>query len=346
MASTINASTSSGLVNTADTSGVLQLQTANTTALSISASQIVSTTNDATISGLTVGRGSNGVSNNTAIGKSALPNASLSGDYNVAVGLQAGNSLTSGQRNTLIGTTAGSSLTTGSYNTFVGCLDSTGGGAAGAAITTGTNNSILGNYTGNQDGLDIRTSNKYIVISDGVGYRHLSMYDGGTVALASAVPVAGTGITFPATQNASSNANTLDDYEEGTWTPTATRFGTAPTGVTYSDRIGTYTKIGNVVTAYFDFTISSISTAGSSQNAITGLPFSAEGSVFPVPNYRACNAVPAGPTATTRLAGYVAGTAIYLETDNIGNAGFGTNGIVNGNWATARASGWVTYRVA
>ena len=41
MASTINASTSSGLVNTADTSGVLQLQTANTTALTIDASQNV-----------------------------------------------------------------------------------------------------------------------------------------------------------------------------------------------------------------------------------------------------------------------------------------------------------------
>jgi hypothetical protein len=30
------------------------------------------------------------------------------------------------------------------------------------------------------------------------------------------------GITFPATQSASSNANTLDDYEEGTFTPTPT----------------------------------------------------------------------------------------------------------------------------
>jgi hypothetical protein len=269
MASTINASTSSGLVNTADTSGVLHLQTANTTALSISAAQIVSTTNDATISGLTVGRGSNGVSNNTAIGKSALPNASLSGDYNVAVGLQAGNSLTSGQRNTLIGTTAGSSLTTGSYNTFVGCLDSTGGGAAGAAITTGTNNSILGNYTGNQDGLDIRTSNKYIVISDGVGYRHLSMYDGGTVALASAVPVAGTGITFPATQNASSNANTLDDYEEGTWTPVPTPGSGSITAYTSS---GNYTKIGRSVIISGQVTLTTVGTAAGVLN-INSFPF-------------------------------------------------------------------------
>ena len=41
MAVTINASTSAGLINTADTSGILQLQTANTTALTIDASQNV-----------------------------------------------------------------------------------------------------------------------------------------------------------------------------------------------------------------------------------------------------------------------------------------------------------------
>jgi hypothetical protein len=42
MAVTINASTSAGLVQTADTSGVLQLQTANTTAVTVDASQNVS----------------------------------------------------------------------------------------------------------------------------------------------------------------------------------------------------------------------------------------------------------------------------------------------------------------
>jgi hypothetical protein len=56
MATTINASTSSGLVSTADTSGVLQLQTANTTAVSISAAQVVNFTNAPTIATLTSGR--------------------------------------------------------------------------------------------------------------------------------------------------------------------------------------------------------------------------------------------------------------------------------------------------
>ena len=54
----------------------------------------------------------------------------------------------------------------------------------------------------------------------------------------------GTGIAFPATQSASSDANTLDDYEEGTWTPTLLVATGTPT---YNYQEGRYTKIGNVV---------------------------------------------------------------------------------------------------
>jgi|GEM_PF-1874294 len=74
------------------------------------------------------------------------------------------------------------------------------------------------------------------------------------------------GITFPATQVASADANTLDDYEEGTWTPSVG--GTA----TYSIQLGRYTKIGNIV--HLEFMLTSNGGAGAS-NAITGLPFSA-----------------------------------------------------------------------
>jgi hypothetical protein len=56
------------------------------------------------------------------------------------------------------------------------------------------------------------------------------------------------GVTFPATQVASADANTLDDYEEGTWTPTAVGQTSAGT-TTYVGRTGTYTKIGNSVNA-------------------------------------------------------------------------------------------------
>lgn len=77
--------------------------------------------------------------------------------------------------------------------------------------------------------------------------------------------VTGGQISFPATQSASADANTLDDYEEGTWTPTVG--GTA----TYTTQTGTYTKIGRLVTANCLLTINVIGTGSTS--VISGLPF-------------------------------------------------------------------------
>lgn len=54
------------------------------------------------------------------------------------------------------------------------------------------------------------------------------------------------GITFPATQVAATDVNTLDDYEEGTFTPTIVGGTTAGVG-TYTNQDGKYTKIGNIV---------------------------------------------------------------------------------------------------
>ena len=73
------------------------------------------------------------------------------------------------------------------------------------------------------------------------------------------------GITFPGTQVAATNVNTLDDYEEGTWAPSVG--GTA----TYASQQGTYTKIGNLVTVSFYMTISSIGTGDTV--IMSGLPF-------------------------------------------------------------------------
>lgn len=81
-------------------------------------------------------------------------------------------------------------------------------------------------------------------------------------------------IKFPATQNPSSDANTLDDYEEGTWTPTISSSGTSPTVSAYEARNGTYTKVGNLVTANC-YIRANISNAGTGTPSITGLPFAA-----------------------------------------------------------------------
>jgi hypothetical protein len=92
-----------------------------------------------------------------------------------------------------------------------------------------------------------------------------------TVALQGASSVAGTGITFPATQSASSDANTLDDYEEGTWTPTISMQSGTSTG---SSGEGTYVKIGRQVTVTVLLSVGTIS-AGAVINGLAGLPFSA-----------------------------------------------------------------------
>jgi hypothetical protein len=89
------------------------------------------------------------------------------------------------------------------------------------------------------------------------------------ISLGNATPTtSGTGITFPATQSASSNANTLDDYEEGTWTPT----DASVAGLNFTVTGAQYVKVGQMVTvtAILQYPTTS-STAGC---LLSGLPFS------------------------------------------------------------------------
>jgi hypothetical protein len=100
----------------------------------------------------------------------------------------------------------------------------------------------------------------------------------GTISVGNATPsTSGAGITFPATQSASTDANTLDDYEEGTWTATiigATTAGTA----SYTAQTGQYTKIGNTVaiTLYIDWS----GGTGTGGLRISGLPFTSAASRY------------------------------------------------------------------
>jgi hypothetical protein len=79
--------------------------------------------------------------------------------------------------------------------------------------------------------------------------------------------ISGGGIQFPATQVASANQNTLDDYEEGTWTPV----DSSGAGLSFSGASGYYTKIGRLVTVSGQWTFPS--TANGSNIVIGGLPF-------------------------------------------------------------------------
>jgi hypothetical protein len=64
----------------------------------------------------------------------------------------------------------------------------------------------------------------------------------------------------------------LDDYEEGTWTPSIDAYNSAPT-ISYSLRVGYYVKVGQMVYLTARINVSSVS-GGSGQIIIRGMPFS------------------------------------------------------------------------
>ena len=111
---------------------------------------------------------------NVALGRLALYSNTTSPN-NTAVGFKAGYSqTTSAAGNTLIGAYAGHDITTGAANLVVTAAYASGG----YYMTTGNYNTIIGGYTGNNGGLDIRTSDNNIVLSDGQG--NPRMYYGNT----------------------------------------------------------------------------------------------------------------------------------------------------------------------
>jgi len=110
--------------------------------------------------------------------------------------------------------------------------------------------------------------------NDGASAYRFMVVDSGAISTAGSIqigdaglpPTSGIGIKFPATQSASSDANTLDDYEEGTWTPTL------PNGGTLTVESARYVKIGQQVTV--SFYVSSVApTNNGSDFRIGGLPY-------------------------------------------------------------------------
>jgi hypothetical protein len=78
-------------------------------------------------------------------------------------------------------------------------------------------------------------------------------------------------IRFPVTPSPSGDPNTLDDYREGTFTPTLALGGGS---VTYSQQTGSYTKIGRLVTVQILITIN-VATRPSGFLEVRSLPFAA-----------------------------------------------------------------------
>ena len=109
------------------------------------------------------------------------------------------------------------------------------------------------------------TENKINIVSDGLVrlfYDNVTKFETTStgVAVTGGVAIGGTGAD-----------NTLDDYEEGTWTPTVVSGTGISMGTIHENN---YTKIGRVVTLCASFNLLSSSSPGSGGVRIGGFPFS------------------------------------------------------------------------
>ncbi len=158
------------------------------------------------------------------------------------------------------------------YNGFFGCeFHCTTSVSAATGTTPSGPNYIFGYSLANATPLPTGSGNLHWMAYDGT-------FDGQ--------------LGFPATQNSSTNVNTLDDYEEGTWTP-ALQYATAGTSSwAVTTQTGYYTKIGNRV--FLSMVYQGVPTNGTASGnlQITGLPFTASASTSP------------GTGFTTQMQGY------------------------------------------
>ena len=162
-----------------------------------------------------------------------------------------GNNITSvtvgGSANTISLTFDGSGVITSATNNAISVANTAiTGNIISSQITSVANTQITGNITAAQITSVANTQISGNIASSQITsnptlYGNVSVT--GVIGVGGATPsTSGVGITFPATFSNSTNANTLDDYEEGTFTGTMSGGTTSPTCTVY------YTKIGNQVT--------------------------------------------------------------------------------------------------
>ena len=120
---------------------------------------------------------------------------------------------------------------------------------AGGIVYEHTNNALRFNTNGGNERLRIDSGGDVKVYAGDIYFN-----------------TSGKGIVLGATSN--TDANTLDDYEEGTWTPTMTN-------ITLSTAEGQYIKVGRLVTAHFNIVLPTTSTTNTA--VISSLPFNTAG---------------------------------------------------------------------
>ena len=267
MSSVISASTTSttALTLSGDTSGQLEIKTgaSPTTAMTIDTSQRVA----------------------FVAGTALLPAITTTGDLNTGVFFPAADTIafTEGgaeamridsSGNVGIGNSSPTSrldLVRNDSNLLLSLSRNSGADNASIIFKTNAANDVLLDGGGSTQYLRVLTAGSERMRIDSSG----NLLVGITSARANAGDVqVSKGISFPATQSAQSDANTLDDYEEGTWTPVvadAATGGNASATTCY----GTYTKIGRIVT--ITCVAPNINTTGLTAGNlvfIRGLPFS------------------------------------------------------------------------
>jgi hypothetical protein len=159
-------------------------------------------------------------------------------------------------------------------------------------------------FTGNDGGVAITALT--LDMSDGGA---ATLNNGLTLADGNLVVASGHGIDFGATANSSGTMSSelLDDYEEGTWTPSHGG------NTSYTNRTGTYVKVGQTVFIRGQVNINELGTG--SNAAITGLPFTSATTVNGNPagtlnvNYYSGLAI-----AVIHIAGYVPSNATTINT--------------------------------
>ena len=251
--STISAGTtnSTALVETGDTTGNLIIQANTSTTVGT-----FSSTGLAVVGSLSATSGYNGTVGATTPSTGAFTTVSASSTVSAA----------------------GSTTIDSSGNLGVGATaPSTWGALAVRKAVTVSGRSVSGSFSDASTGtMEIAHASGYVALDTETSGTALRIAQAGTIngqfnqyglGIGSGVPSSGMGITFPATQSASTDANTLDDYEEGTWSPSVG--GTA----TYTTQAGRYTKIGNIV--YIQGHINILLLLTGSASTLSGLPFSA-----------------------------------------------------------------------
>jgi hypothetical protein len=238
----------------------------------------------------------------------------LSGTPNISVGTIGSGAITSTGNSTFAGTLLGISAS-------VGRVTIGGAGQNNAPLylqsdsTSGTRLRIINTGTGGKtyeiDANGVSNSGEFAVRN--ITASTVPLLINGTtnaVSLIGLVDISASTagqIKFPATQNASSDANTLDDYEEGTWTPTQ---GGGLTVVGTFSSSGTYTKIGRQVNVRGGVGGSTTVSSVGSDYICSGLPFSAATGFY--------TATSAG---TANNQGYTQGTVVLVITTGLVNAG-------------------------